>query len=144
MPQPDPLDTLPELVKRGKYQKYSSNPALVEKVIGILKLHRRGDIPKISSHTKFKISTLYEWANRLKDNPDYTPLKQKYGENKRIFTIDEEDHISDYIISQIIMKGVIFTDQDFEELIMSAFLEKYRDIEDYKNTSFRLLKRFYL
>ena len=131
IPQPDPLDALPSLVKRDKYVQYTSNPALVNKVIEILKLHRRGDIPKISKHTKFKINTLYEWTGRLKKDPNFSPLKQKYGENKRIFTIEEEDSISDYIITQIIMKGILFTDQDFEDIVMAAFLEKYRTEEDY-------------
>ena len=110
----------------------TQDPEIVKRVVDILKLHRRGDIPNISKHTKFKVKTLYEWSDRLKKDPNYSPLSQQYGKHRRIFTDEEEDNITDYIITQILLKGILFTDQDFEDLIMCAFIEKFKDEEDYK------------
>ena len=103
---------------------------LVHNVIELLKNPKRGDIQKISAHTHFKIRTLYNWANALKQDPNFDPLKTKCGQHHRIFTDKEEDAITDFIIENIIKAGILFTDEDFEDLIMTAYLEKYKDVED--------------
>ena len=123
----DLISELGQPVKRHPYINYSRYPNVVEKVIQILKAHRRGDIQKINKHTQFKIRTLYNWKKALRENPDFNPLEKKCGQHRRIFTDEEEDAISDYIIENILLAGVLFTDEDFEELIMQAFLEKHRD-----------------
>ena len=121
---------LPKAVKRHPYIDYKKYPHVVEKVLEILKHHRRGDIQKISKHTQFKIRTLYNWAEEIKKDPSFNPLNKKCGNHRRIFTDEEEDAISDYIIQNILMAGILFTDEDFEDLIMQAFLEKHRDDDD--------------
>ena len=137
------LNDLQKLVKRHPYIKYSKYPQVVAKVIEILKCERRGDIPKISKHTKFKIRTLYNWAAALKKDPNFNPINKKTNQNRRIFTDAEEDAISDYIIENILMAGILFTDEDFEELIMQAFLEKHKDDpEDFEIPHFNASKGF--
>ncbi len=118
---------LPRVVKRHPYIHYEKYPEVVSRIITILKNHRRGDIQKISQHTKFKVRTLYNWAAELKKNPSFNPLEKKLGKHKRIFTDEEEDAITDYIIQNILIAGILFTDEDFEDLIMTAFMEKYRN-----------------
>ena len=119
------IASLPKVVKRHPYIDYKKYPEVVEKVLTILKQHRRGDIPNIASHTAFKLRTLYNWEKALRNDPNFNPLKKKCGNQNRIFTDAEEDAISDYIIENILKAGILFTDEDFEELIMTAFLEKY-------------------
>ena len=141
---PDALiASLPVMVKRHPYIKYSQYPEVVKKVMEILKFQRRGDIPKISAHTHFKIRMLYNWANELKKDPTFNPLNKKCGQHCRIFTDSEEDAIADYIIECILMSGILFTDEDFEELIIQAFLEKHRnDPEDVDIPQFNASKGF--
>ena len=121
------IEQLPKCVKRGSYIKYSSHPDVVARILTILKANRRGDIQKISDYTKFKVRTLYNWRDKLLQDPNFNPLNKKTNQSKRIFTDEEEDSISDYIITQILMKGILFTDEDFRELILDAYLEKHKD-----------------
>ena len=137
------ISKLKPCVKRGPYINYANYPDVVARVLTILKANRRGDVQKISESTKFKIRTLYEWRDALKENPNFNPLEKKTNQDKRIFTDEEEDAISDYIITEILSKGILFTDEDFEELIMEAFLEKHRnDPEDAEIPRFQASKGF--
>ena len=137
------ISKLKPCVKRGPYINYANYPDVVARVLTILKANRRGDVQKISESTKFKIRTLYEWRDALKENPNFNPLEKKTNQDKRIFTDEEEDAISDYIITEILSKGILFTDEDFEELIMEAFLEKHRnDPEDAEIPHFNASKGF--
>ena len=124
------IESLPNCVKRGPYIDYSQYPDVVNKIIQILKLNRRGDVPKIAKKTNFKERTLYQWKEELRKNPDFSPLRSQCGQHRRIFTDDEENSIAEYIITEYIKKGILFTDADFKELIMDAFLEKYKDSEE--------------
>ena len=95
----DKFADLPRVVKRHPYIDYRKYPKVVEKVLPLLKNYKRGDIQSISSHTGFKIRTLYDWADAIKKDPSFSPLNPKYGHHKRIFTDEEEDAITDYIIT---------------------------------------------
>ena len=128
MPSVDDLiNSLPKLVKRHPYIDYSKYPRVVAQVLQILKANRRGDIPLIAKHTQFKLRTLYNWADALRKDSNFNPLNKKCGTHTRIFTDEEEDAISDYIIENILRAGILFTDEDFEDIIMCAFLEKHKD-----------------
>lgn len=141
--QGNPIDSLPRVVKRHPYIDYHKYPEVVAKVIPLLKDFKRGDIQKISAHTGFKVRTLYNWADALKKDPQFDPLQKKCGQHHRIFTDEEEDAITDYIITNILLQGILFTDEDFEELIMHAFLEKHRnDSEDTPIPKFNVSKGF--
>ena len=134
---------LPKCAKRGPYIQYHKYPDVVARVLTILKANRRGDIKKISAQTNFKVRTLYEWRDSILKNPDFNPLNKHTNESRRIFTEEEEDAISDYIISEILMQGILFTDEDFEQLIMDAFLEKHmNDPEDSPLPQFQASKGF--
>ena len=79
----------------------------------------------------------------IKKDPNFDPLVTKCGQHLRIFTNEEEDAITDYIITNILLQGILFTDEDFEELIMNAFLEKHRnDPEDATIRQFTVSKGF--
>lgn len=140
-----PLDTqierLNRVVKRGPYINYTKQDAdTVTNIINILKLNRRGDIPKIAQKTGFKATTLYEWRERLRKNPDYNPLIKETNQNKRIFNDAEEDAIADFIFDTVFVTGSLFTNIDFKELAMDAFLEKH--INDEKTPNFNVSDGF--
>ena len=79
----------------------------------------------------------------LRQDPNFNPLKKKCGNHVRVFTDAEEDAISDYIIENILLAGILFTDEDFEELIMKVFLEKHRnDPKDQEIPHFTASKGF--
>ena len=141
--QADPFANLPRVVKRHPYIDYRKFPEVVKKVIPLLKDYKRGDIQQISAHTGFKVRTLYNWADALRKDPNFNPLVTKCGQHLRIFTDKEEDAITDYIITNILLQGILFTDEDFEDLIMQAFLEKHRnDPEDAPIRQFSVSKGF--
>ena len=109
----------------------------------MLKDYKRGDIQQTSAHTGFKVRTLHDWADALRKDPNFNPLVTKCGQHLRIFTDEEEDAITDYIITNILLQGILFTDEDFEDLIMQAFLEKHRnDPEDALIRQFSVSKGF--
>ena len=116
-------------IKRERYIRYDKYPKQIHLILEILKKRRRGDIARIASITGFPSRTLYNWANQLDSDSDFDPTKTHYGEHRRIFTDYEEDSISDYIIENIILPGILFTDADFRDLILFAFNEKYRNAD---------------
>ena len=141
--QHDPFANLPRVVKRHPYIDYKKFPKVVAQVLPLLKNYKRGDIQQISEHTGFKIRTLYKWADELKKDPSFDPLNKKCGQHCRIFTDAEEDAITDYIITNILLQGILFTDEDFEDLIMQAFLEKHmNDPDDAEIKRFSVSKGF--
>ena len=60
-----------------------------------------------------------------------------------MFSDSEEDAIAVYIITEILMKGILFIDEDFEDRIVAAFNEKYIDEEDIAKISCFSLKKFF-
>ena len=141
--QNDPFANLPRVVKRHPYIDYKKFPNVVAQVLPLLKNYKRGDIQQISEHTGFKIRTLYKWADELKKDPNFDPLNKKCGQHCRVFTDAEEDAITDYIITNILLQGILFTDEDFEDLIMQAYLEKHmNDPEDAEIKRFSVSKGF--
>jgi hypothetical protein len=47
--------------------------------------------------------------------------------HKKIFSDDEEAGLVSFVHDNLIAPGLIFTDSDFREIAMSAFLTKYED-----------------
>ena len=84
-------------------------------------------------HEKMGIpmSTIYNWLKRWRNDPNWRPTDtQARGIHHRIFTDDEEAAISAYILDSYIVPGRMFTNLDFQALIIQAFMEKYRDCEN--------------
>ena len=66
-------------------------------------------------------------------NPNYNPLDINTNKGKRVFTKEEEDEITEYILENIIKRGILFTNYDFKLLVMDAFNEKIMDEDNYDN-----------
>ena len=85
------------------------------------KLHRKYGPPA---------RTIEDWFKKYTINENWRPYDYSiHGLHHRIFTDEEESHISDFIIKNFINAGFIFQDQDFILIAMQAFLEKHQNSE---------------
>lgn len=86
------------------------------------KLNKAHNIPR---------STLCGWIQRLQDDANWRPYTTfQYGLCHRIFTDAEENALKEYIIENIIKPHHYFSDRNFAYLANSAFMEKYKDINE--------------
>ena len=92
----------------------------------VLELWSQYNIPK---------STLYTWRQKLRKDPNYTPLEPAWGIHRRVFEDKEEQAIAGHIREKFINKHVLFTDEDFREIIREAYAEKCRTREKVPNFS---------
>ena len=119
---------LNRIIKRQSYNDYSkfadSIPAVLERLVNT----KRGDLAEVSNQTGIPYSTISRWHQALGKNTRFNPLDRKWGQHKRIFTDQEEDMIADYIVLNYIQPGIYFTDEDFKELALQAWQEKYLPI----------------
>lgn len=116
---------LPKLVKRQAYNDYSKFEKDIPAVLNRLINTKRGDLKQVSQETGIPYSTISRWHQQLGKNTRFNPLDRKWGQHSRIFTDAEEDAIADYIFENYIQKGSYFTDEDFVEIAMEAWREKY-------------------
>jgi hypothetical protein len=73
---------------------------------------------------------LYSWKRHWDVDPNWRPWKlEARGDHHRIFTVAEEQAISDHIMDTYLTPGLLFTDATFSEIAIQAFLEKYRDAD---------------
>lgn len=77
-----------------------------------------------------KVQYLYGEKKKVND-PSFNPLNKQTNTDRRVFTNEEEEEITNYILENIIKEGILFTNYDFKLLIMDAFNEKYLYEEDY-------------
>lgn len=112
---------------RGKPHNDYSNykiRSLLEDVIAKLS---RGfpRISKIAQTSGIPDSTLRSWKDKLKCNPCWRPWNNEHGAGHRVFTDLEEASIKDYIVDCFLKPGYVFTNEDFVEIAMNAYLSKY-------------------
>lgn len=123
----------------NRYRNYKEDKKLCDEVC--LKIIQYVNTPKEQRDCHFfsKLdhehniprSTLGGWANKLKVNPNWRPYTTfQYGLCHRIFTDEEENSLHEYIIENIIKPHHYFSDRNFAYLANSAFMEKYKDIDD--------------
>lgn len=117
------IQSLSLCIKRGPYIHYKKYPDVEEKVISLLKMNNRGDVPMIAQKTGFKERTLYNWLAKLRNDPNFSPLDEQRRPGLQIFTDEQEDSIAEYILTEKISKGKCFTDDDCIETLIDAYLE---------------------
>lgn len=54
------------------------------------------------------------------NDPSFNPLNKQTNTDRRVFTNEEEEEITNYILENIIKEGILFTNYDFKLLIMDA------------------------
>lgn len=130
-------NALPKLFKRAPYRNYETIKDQISDILNALRKTKRGDIAEFSRQTGIPFSTLSRWQKELIRNASFNPLDKKYGLSLRIFTDLEEDAIADYITQNYILKGLYFTDDDFIEVAMAAYREKYIPILNSEDPNIR-------
>lgn len=126
---------LPKLFKRCPYRDYSK----VEDKIPIVLEHirkenlERGELSNVSRTTGIPLATIIRWRKNILEDPSFNPTNKKHGQHLRIFTDYEENSIADYIVDNYIICGMYFTDEDFKEIALLAWQEKYLPMLDMNN-----------
>lgn len=123
------LNSLPICIKRGPYIDYKKFPETVEMVLKILQNYEKGDIAKIVKKTGFKQRTMYDWLDRIKVDPNYSPLDKQVRPNARTFSEEEEDMIALNIYHEELSKGNCFCDMDAIEHLTEAYLDIHSEDE---------------
>ena len=117
------------LFKRGGNRDYARHRSRLEI------LFEREFVPEptgakmmhLSRNMGIPAATLYRWRDKWRQNPDWRPWNTKKKEEHRIFTDAEEIGISDFIVKNYLVPGRLFTNSDFKQIAMDAWLEKNRD-----------------
>ena len=76
-------------------------------------------LPKvICARYRMAKATLYRWGKRRRQDPSWMPCAPRMAMN-RIFTQEEEVAIAAVIKADYIDKGLVFTDHEFRQLILT-------------------------
>ena len=112
---------------------YDRTEEKIDIIITLLsdKYYTYGDGKMISDMTGIPQSTISLWRKKKVNDPSFNPLNKQTNTDRREFTNEEEEEITNYILENIIKEGILFTNYDFKLLIMDAFNEKYLYEEDY-------------
>lgn len=127
------MTALNDISFRQKYMLYDRSEEKIDIVMQLLdnKHYVYGDGKLISMKTGIPTSTLSDWRRRKMTDANFNPLDKRTNIYKRIFTDEEEEDITEYILENIIKPGILFTNYDFKNLIMDAFNEKFLYEDDY-------------
>ena len=119
----------------NNYINYEKRSMLEHVLTQISKGYPR--ISKIAQTTGIPDSTLRTWKDKLKQNPSWRPWNNNHGTGHRIFADLEEQAIKDFIVTCFLQPGYVFTNEDFVEIAVNAYLTKYKD-----KTNFEEMKDF--
>jgi hypothetical protein len=90
----------------------------------------RGLTAKVQNLTGIPETNLRRWRRLIAEDPEWQPWHTQHGEHRRVFSALEETAIVPFIVDKCISQGLIFTDADFREVAMNAFLSKYSPSKD--------------
>jgi hypothetical protein len=85
----------------------------------------RGLIPHIHKLTEIPEMTLRRWHAIIGEDPDWRPWHTHHGRHRRIFAPLEKISIVTFIRANFIDPGLIFTNSDFREIAVNAFLQSH-------------------
>lgn len=87
-------------------------------------------IMQMSRDTKIPHQTLSRWKARFQHDKEFRNYYyDSRGQWRRVFTWEEEEAIANFIRENYVAPGIYFTDEDFRELVTTAYLMKYIDSE---------------
>jgi hypothetical protein len=90
----------------------------------------RGFIPQVHALTGIPETTLRRWQQKIRDDRAWRPWRPRHGERHRIFTPTQETAIVSFITENFIRPELIFTDEDFRELAITALFENHAESPD--------------
>ncbi len=118
---------------KTKYMLYDRSEERMDIIMELLRdeNYTYGDGKLLSIKTGIPKSTISYWRQRKIQDSSFNPLNKQTNLDKKVFSKEEEEEITNYILENIIKQGLLFTNYDFKILIMEAFNEKYMFEEDY-------------
>jgi hypothetical protein len=106
------------------------NSSLCSSVISPIFAAGATDIGKIGHGTKIPQITLCRWCHTWKGFPAWRPWPvDDRDRHLRIFRAEEEPVIREFIITNYVIPGTLFTNNDFRRIAMEAFLTKHAESE---------------
>ena len=87
-------------------------------------IDKKMGLKAISVKYRCALSTLYRWKKHRQQDHNWLPNKDRTAKN-RIFTDDEERQIAEDICELFLNQGLLFTDQEFRQVILARYVEKY-------------------
>jgi hypothetical protein len=116
----DELDSLTPWFKRGPYKNYQHKGPEIDKVLNILQTsEERGIIRKISDRIKVPQTTLYEWRDRLRDNPEFKPYQPNRSTPHLHLPLEIENQIANYFRVNFVDRGFLITFEQAQKLALT-------------------------
>jgi hypothetical protein len=90
----------------------------------------QGSLASLLRDTQLPHTTLHQWNAPWRSDPDWRPWNlEAHGSHHRTFTKQEEEALSDQILTDHIAIGQLFMGKEFQLVAMEAFLTKYGDAD---------------
>ena len=80
--------------------------------------YRYGDMRVYSSLTGFPHQTISRWYDLWKIDKNFDQLHYMRNKSRNVFTQEQEQDIAEYIRTNSISPGLIFTNYDFREIAL--------------------------
>ena len=114
------------------YRRYATRKKTMDNVYKFIEENNASVRPcAISQMFGIPESSARRFVKRWNEDHDYRNYDySSRGEHNRIFSAEEERSIADFIRQNILEPGYYFTDDDFRQWIVQAFLEKHRDNDE--------------
>lgn len=110
------------------HRDYKKHRAVVDRVYDEFeKSITKPNMVTISDKTGVPETTLRAWYRRWKQDEDWRPYAPRSrAQHFRIFSDQEEEALTNYIVENYFRPGFLFQGADFRRLAVQAFLEKHR------------------
>jgi hypothetical protein len=120
----DAIATLTPWFKRSRYNNYQNKGTEIEQVLDILRTNKeRGIIPIISQRIKVPQTTLYEWRDRLKEDPNFKPYKQNRSIPHMHLSSEIETELSNYLRDNYVVPGILIIFEQAKRLSLNLLSE---------------------
>ena len=103
---------------RHPYLKYVKHTDNIRWLIGMFPTYRYGDMRVYLSLTGFPQQTISRWYNLRKIDNNFDPLHYMRNKSRNVFNQEQEQDIAEYIRTNSISPGLIFTNYDFREIAL--------------------------
>jgi hypothetical protein len=84
----------------------------------------RGFFRETEREMHVPLTTIRNWYRKLKLDPEWAPWQTFRGDANRVFTIDEEENILNYITKEYFQKDLYFDDEEFRSVAFMWYFDK--------------------
>jgi len=113
---------LQPIILRRRYSCFKNPSYKIESVfLALADENNNKSIAQIARETNICVTTLYSWDKNLKKDPTWRPLKKHYSESHKVFPLESELNIADYINTNYIEQGRSFLNEDLKKLALDTW-----------------------